>query len=155
MNNSSLIEHLKEFYSEQDNRNFNVLDFVGAYGSPLLALAYAKLFWADFVEFKEMIFLSDNLSDDGKEKIEELLNNDYKNQVIEKSFNLIEVPSDIFGKNAGDTYDEEDYQLAKILKQIWTCKLEIDFPTKEFQIEILSPEETGGEVGIIFFQRTS
>ena len=155
MENSLLIEHLKEFYSKEDTRNFNVLNFVGAYGSPLLALAYAKLFWADFVEFKEMIFLADNLSEDAKEKIEELLDNNYKNKEIEKSFNLIEVPSGIFGKNAGDTYDEEDYQLAEILKQIWACKLEIDFPTKEFQIEVLSPEDTGGEVGIAFFQKTA
>jgi hypothetical protein len=155
MENSLLIEHLKEFYSEKDTRNFNVLDFVGAYGSPLLALAYAKLFWADFVEFKEMVFLADKLSEEAKEEIEELLENNYKNQEIEKSFNLIEVPSSIFGKNAGDTYDEEDYRLAETLKQIWSCKLEIDFPTKEFQFEVLSPEDTSGEAAIIFFQRTA
>ncbi len=153
MENALLVEHLKEFYSDEDTRNFNVLDFVGAFGSPLLAIAYSKLFWADFIEFREMVFLSENFNEDVKKKIGELLENNSIKQDIEKSFNLFEVPSSFFGKNSGDTYDGEDYQLAEILKQSWRCKLEKDFPSKEFKVEILSADTTGGEVGVIFYQK--
>lgn len=153
MEDSLLIEHLTEYYTDKDTRNFTILDFVGAYGSPLLALAYSKLFWAGFVEFKGMIFLSDNFDKDKEEKIEELLKKGHTMQEIEKSFNWLEVPSGIFGKNAGDTYDDEDYYLAETLTQTWSCKLEKDFPNKSFCVKVLSPEETGGEVGVIFFQK--
>lgn len=155
MKDSLLIEHLKEFYIGEETQNFNILDFVGAFGSPLLALAYAKLFCPVFIEYKGMIFLSDSFSKNAREKVDGLLRNSHKKQEIEKSFNSFEIPSYFFNKNAGDTYDEEDYHLAEILKQTWGYKLKTDFPDRKFHIEILSTEETGGEVSLILFQETA
>lgn len=59
MKEELIIEHLKKIYSDKDTTNFDLLDFVGAFGSIPMALAYSKLFWPDFVEFYEMIFLKD------------------------------------------------------------------------------------------------
>ncbi len=56
MHGNLLINHLKEFHAKADTSNFNVLDFVSAFGNPLEALAYSYLFWPDFVEFEGMIF---------------------------------------------------------------------------------------------------
>jgi hypothetical protein len=51
-----LIQHLKKFRAEADTSNFDVLDFVSAFGNPLEALAYSYLFWPDFIEFEGMGF---------------------------------------------------------------------------------------------------
>ena len=44
MSDKLLIDHLKEFHAKADTNNFNVLDFVSAFGNPLEALAYSYLF---------------------------------------------------------------------------------------------------------------
>ncbi|HUF05705.1 MAG TPA: hypothetical protein VMM38_16205 [Aridibacter sp.] len=153
MNNDSLVEHLSEHFSESDTKNFDVLDFVGAFGSPLLALAYSKLIWPDFSTYKDMIFLSEFLDDECKGRIDLMLEEGSSAKQIEESFNFFEVPSSFFGRNAGDTVVEEDLQLARVLSETWSAKLARDFPSLDFRVLVLNdPEETGGEIGIQFFR---
>lgn len=157
MDNSELIEHLTEYYSGKGSKNFNVLDFVGAFGSPLLAVAYSKLFWPDFSEFEDMIFLSDHLEmayvkSEQPQQIKECLAESWEKQRIEYSFNLCDVPESFFNKNAGDTYDSEDEYLANVLAQMWKSKLTHQFPSRNFNVEVLTPEENGGEFAVTFYQ---
>ena len=153
MKNAELIEHLKEYYAGKDTKNFNILDFVGAYGSPLLAIAYYKLFSPDFIEYRGMIFMADEFDDKGRIDVDHLLEQkNLSKKEIEQSYDWFEIPSGFFAKSAGDTYDDEDEYLAEILCRTWKLKLEADFPDKRFVVKLLDPEETGGEIGIAFYQ---
>jgi len=42
MRDELLVNHLKEFHAKADTSNFDVLDFVSAFGSPVEALAYTS-----------------------------------------------------------------------------------------------------------------
>lgn len=152
MKNEELIEHLKEYYSDKDTKGFNILDFV-AFGSPLLAIAYYKLFFPDFVEYRGMIFMADEFYDEDRIDVDHLLEQEnLSKKEIEQSYDWSEIPSGFFGKNAGDTYDDEDDYLAEILCQTWKCKLEADFPGKRFVVELVDAKETGGEIAVVFYQ---
>lgn len=153
MNEEDLITHLQEYFERENTRNFSVLDFVGAFGSPLLAIGYSKLFWPQFCAFEDMIFLADSIEDaEAKRRVKKCLHESWDKQEIEKSFSLCEIPEYFFNKNLGDTYDEEDEYLAEILTQMWGCKLAKDFPSRTFNVEIVPPEENGGNLAITFYQ---
>ncbi|MBX3282036.1 MAG: hypothetical protein KF756_06115 [Acidobacteria bacterium] len=156
MRELTFTKRLKAYFSSEDTRNFSVLDFVGTFGSPLIALAYAKLFWPDFVEFKGMIFVGDNFDRETKDRIDAILHSSEAEREdfsgIEKSFNFFEVPSYFFGRHAGDTNEEEDRYLAEKLAEMWKCKLSMDFPERSFVIKLIEPEESGGEIALMFYQ---
>ncbi len=154
MNENFLIEHLHKVYSKHDTSNFNILDFMSAFGSPLDALVYSRLFWPEFIEFKEMIFLKESIADeDDKHKIAETLKRYGGDKTkTEQSFNLIEVPSGLFSHGLGDTTEEEDRWLAEQLSEMWLRRLQFLYTNRKFEVMVLDPEETGGEVGVIFYQ---
>ena len=39
-----------------------------------------------------------------------------------------------------------------ILIEMWQCRLRMLFPNRNFKVELLTAEETGGEMGILFYQ---
>ena len=47
---------LSKKYSGHDTTNFGVSDFLAAFGSPVDALLYLRLFWPEFVCFEGMVF---------------------------------------------------------------------------------------------------
>lgn len=154
MQETDLIKRLAVLFSEHDTTNFNVLDYVYAVGSPLQALMYLKLFWPEFVEIEEMIFLKDNIeNEENRRSVLEYFNEHNRDRLsTEQAFNLLEIPSDIFGKNMGETTDEEDQYLAVKLVEMWQYRLHLVYPSRSFKVELLAAEETGGEIGILFYQ---
>lgn len=154
MNDQYFLGRLRERYREHDTSNFNVLDFVGAFGSPFEALAYSRLFWPDFVEINDMVFLKETIeNDDDRERLRkahERYGGDRR--MTEESFNLVEVPSTLFGPRLGETTEVEDRWLAERLVEMWRARLHALFPDKRFTVRLVDPEESGGEVGIVFHQ---
>jgi len=153
MCNEDLLAHFREVvFKGQDTSGFNYFDFLHAYGSPLDALFYSQLFYPDFVEIKGMIFLKETIEDDNDEaRLDEaLIRYEYDKSKIEQSFNIVEVPS-LFGKNLAETTDEEDLVLTTRLAKMWQYKLQSTYPERKFTVQILSAEETGGEVGFSFY----
>jgi hypothetical protein len=150
----NLIKRLSTLYTEKDTINFNVLDYVYAVGSPLQALMYSKLFWPEFIEIEDMVFLKDRIEDedDRRAVLKVLEQHEGNRRKTEQAFNLSEIPPDIFGKNMGETTEEEDRYLAEILVEMWQCRLRILFPNRSFKVVLLTAEETGGEIGILFYQ---
>lgn len=153
MKNEEIIESLKIYFPKEDCTNFEIGDFVSAFGSPLLAIAYSKLFWPEFVEFEGMVFLAEAFDNEAQQRVSEALKQNIESKSeIEEAFNLYEVPSYFFGTNAGDTTEDEDHELAKIMAEMWMAKLRMDFPNKAFKMEIVPPEVSGGEVSLLFYQ---
>ena len=149
-----LIKRLSSLYTEQDTTNFNVLDYVYDFGSPLQALMYSKLFWPEFIEIEDMVFLKDRMEDedDRRAVLKVLEQHEGNRSKTEQAFNLFEIPQDMFGKKMGETTEEEDRYLAEILVEMWQCRLQMLFPNRSFKVMLLTAEETGGEKGILFYQ---
>jgi hypothetical protein len=150
---TDLLSVLKQKYKNQDSTGFNYFDFLHAEGSPFNALFYSQLFWPEFIEIDGMVFLRETIEDNSdKKRLYEALDL-YEGDKIktEQSFNLVEIPS-LFGKNSTETTEEEDMYLADRLAEMWRCKLAADFTDREFVVKVLSPEETGGELALIFYR---
>jgi hypothetical protein len=134
--------------------DFSPFDLLHAEGSPLMALFYARLFWPDFVELDGMVFLSEAVAtDEARARVSAAVVREQDDlTAVERSFNLVEVPS-LFGRRMGETTDEEDEVLAHILAAMWKCRLSSCFPGRAFEVRVVSPAESGGEVAVEFYQQ--
>jgi hypothetical protein len=134
-----------------------MLDFVAAFGSPLQALMYSRLFWPEFVEIDGMVFLKESMEyDDDRRRLAEALEY-YGGDLTqtEQSFNLVEVPSSLFTdyEALNETTEEEDLWLAQRLAQMWRACLSNRYPGREFILEVLQEDTGGGDaVSVIFYQ---
>ena len=153
MKDEQLVERLRTITPDRDTTGFNIFDFLHMEGSPLLALLYSRLFWPAFVEIDGMVFLKETFEDmDDYRRLAEAFERYGRDpQKTEQAFNLVEVPS-LFGRRLGETTDEEDVFLAERLAEMWRCRLQQLYPQRRFMVEVLKPEQTGGEVGVIFYQ---
>lgn len=154
---AKLLERLKHKHSDLDATQFSVLDFLGPIGSPLHALMYARLFWPDFVELDGMVFRQEVMADDLDYANARRMLSDVggDREQLEKILNLTEIPSAIFSKAVLESTDEEDRMLAKYLCEMWSARLAQVFPDRSFLVELVEPEDTGGEIGVVFFQPRS
>lgn len=100
-----------------------------------------------------MIFLKESMEyEDDRQRLADALAR-YGNDrtQTEQSFNLVEVPSMLFTTRAGETTEEEDLWLAQRLAEMWRARLFHRYPDRAFTVEVLDPEVTGGDVGVIFY----
>jgi hypothetical protein len=157
MRDDDLINKLRKSYSAEDieTNDFNVEDMIFAFGSPLDAFLYLRLFWPEFVEINNMIFLKGMIeSEKDNHRLATVFEQNEGNiQQTEQEFNLIEVPSDLFGQPDEEITEDEYHWLAKRLAEIWTYRLQSLFPQRQFVVKVLNSQETGGDVGILFHQK--
>jgi hypothetical protein len=153
MRDEFLVDHLKEFHAGANTSNFNVLDFVSAFGSPLYALAYSKLFWPDFVEFEGMIFLKENVEDEeDRSRIRGALAKFSTREEVERSFNQFMIPDIFFSAGLGTTTGDENLSLAERMAEMWVARLARLFPNKKCAVELQLPEDTGEGPTIVVYQ---
>ena len=106
MNEDALLKKLREVYTalDVDTSGFGLPDMTYAFGSPLDALMYSGLFWPAFVEIDGMVFLKGTIEDDeDRQRLKEAFeqhNGDVAR--TEEDFNLVEIPSDLFGRRAAE-----------------------------------------------------
>ena len=154
MDDNYLISRLKTKYSDKDTTNFNVFDFLSAFGSPLDAIVYSKLFWPEFVEVDDMVFLKERFeTEEDHISLKEVFRKYGGDRCkVEQAFNFYEIPWDFLCGRVGETTEEEDDWLAERLVEMWAACLRLLYPERRFIVKLLEPEETGGEIGIIFYQ---
>ena len=101
-----------------------------------------------------MIFLKESMEyEDDRQRLADALERYGGNRTqTEQSFNLVEVPSTLFTRHKGDTTEVEDQWLAQRLVQMWLAGLRHSYPDRDLVVKVLDPEDTGGEVGVIFYQ---
>jgi hypothetical protein len=134
-----LVRHLKDFHRDADTSHFGVLDFASAFGSPLYALVYSKLFWPDFVEFEGMIFHASIMeSEEDRVRVRKALSEGKTRQEVETSFNSFDIPSDFFASNRGSTTVAEQVLLANRMKDMWRLRLKELFPRRNITVEVTS-----------------
>jgi hypothetical protein len=148
-----LISHLKEAHEGTDTSNFEVLDFVSAFGNPLDAFAYSYLFWPDFVEFEGTIFHQGVIEDeDDRSRIRVALSTFSTPQEVEQSFNQFLIPNDFFSAGLSTTSDEENIYLAERLAEIWKIRLAGLFPNKKCIVELQLEQENHEGPTIVVYQ---
>ncbi|HDH04697.1 MAG TPA: hypothetical protein ENH01_03150 [Nitrospirae bacterium] len=154
MNDEHLIDRLKEKYKDHDTTNFNVFDFLHAFGSGFEALFYSMLFWPEFIEIDDMIFLKGTIeNDEDRQRLTDTFEKYGKDRfATEKDFNCIEI-SYLFGPRTAESTEEEDLWLAERLVEMWRCRLQVLYPKRNFVVNVLDPRETNNEVAILFFQK--
>ena len=142
VNDEEVIRHLKEIHSDADTSNFKVLDFASAFGSPMDALVYSKLFWPDFFEFENMIFLSTILeSEDDRSRVRAAISKGASKAEIEKSFNTFDISSDFFASCRASMTEAEEDTLAERMAEMWRARLKQLFPTRDFDVEVAYPPD--------------
>ena len=153
INEKKVIQRLHDRKYEP-SENFVLTDYAFKYGSPLDLLMYSKILWPDFIEIEGMVFCSILVED--KEDEQRVLNYFIESkgdkQKTEQSFNLIEIPSSLFGKNANEADAEILLMIANLLCEMWLSRLALSYPTRKFRFRILAPEETGDELAVMFYQ---
>lgn len=77
-----------------------------------------------------------------------------RKEEIESSFNFLEI-GDIFQASGCDTSDAEDEYLAELIAEAWRNLLARRYPDREFVVEVVPAEVTGGTVGVHFFESRS
>ena len=98
-----------------------------------------------------MVFLKETIEDDDRDRLDRALEHyDGDKTKIEQSFNLTEIPY-LFGRNISETTAEEDLMLTERLAEMWRYRLQMIYPERKFTVRILSAEDTGDEIGIIFY----
>ncbi|MCP3995500.1 MAG: hypothetical protein GY722_10605 [bacterium] len=154
MDRATLLKRLLGLFPGEDNTGFNAFDLIHKFGSPLTALLYSELFWPEFVEFEDMVFLASDVEDDhDRDRIMAALEHyDGDKQKTEGSFNYVEVPL-LFGNRIGESSDIEDRLLTARIAAMWRARLAEQFPGRIFKVAIAEPGDSG-EVGIRFFQAT-
>ena len=150
-----LIEQLAQKHDQNDTTNFKVLDFVAAFGSPLDAVMYTRLFWPEFVEIDDMILLGSVIeSEEDKHNLRNTLRNYNGDRCkTERDFNFIEIPSHVFSSyRIAECTESLSYYLVTVISEMWASRLHMTYPDRRFSVCVLSPEDTGGEYGIVFHQ---
>ena len=149
-----LLRILRRRSSDRDVTGFTVLDFIYAAGSPVDALLYSWLLWPDLTEIEGAVLLRDNVeTEDDVARVRASVRERGPAEA-EKAFNLREF-SDLFGKGLAEIDDDAAEMLLTRLAEMWRGRLQAQFPERPFAVEVLSPDDTGGDIGIIFYQTGS
>lgn len=139
MTSEELVAELKRLHAGQNTKNFNAYDFISAFGSPVEAVMYSKLFWPDFIEVNGMIIRSDVIDDESDRRriIEELkLCNDDARQV-EYSYNRLDIPYGIFAtRRAYECSEIILKEMLKTLVEMWRSRLSQLFQDRRFNVAI-------------------
>jgi hypothetical protein len=151
---SFLLDALRKKYADHDTTRFGIADFLGAFGSPVDAIMYLRLFWPEFIRFEGMVFRQETLEDeDDRRRVREVLGEYAGNRSrTERTFNIIEVPYGVFSRG-GESEDEIDEFLVQNLMELWKYRLAASLPELEFTVEAVSPETNAGERAVTFYAR--
>lgn len=133
-------------------------DLLHSHGSASQALLYSVLYVPQFLELGDSIVL--RLTVPTKEEEERFLalrgqvTSSASLEQLEASFNFLETGY-IFDAQGRDSSDDEDDVLSHLLVRSWRGLLTTTYPNRRFVVEVVAPEQTGGVVGIQFYELRS
>ena len=145
------MQQLKEILCNHfpDNGNFDVEDYVHAYGDPRQALLLFRVFWPEFTIVAGNIVLKSRIdAEGGPDKLLSLLENEQDREKVLSGYRWVEVPY-LFGDRLSLS-EVEDRYLAKLIAEVWKGALCSQFPEQQFHVQVLPPSVTGSVVGVGF-----
>ena len=137
MTSEELVVELTRFHAGQNAKHFNTYDFISAFGSPLEAVMYSKLFWPDFIELEGMVIRSDVIDDESDRNriIESLQLCNYEVQQLEYSVNRLDIPYGVFAtRRAYECSEIVMKEMLKTLVEMWRARLSLLFQDRRFNV---------------------
>ncbi len=130
-----------------------MLDVLYAHGSGIDALVYAELFWPMFAEHRGMVVRTLEWSSGEQRELLDAALDRYRGDLTqaEQSVNWVDI-GELFGPRKLESSADDDLALARLLQQMWVARLTQLFPDKQFAVQVIGGEETGGGPGISFWQ---
>ena len=145
---SKIIEDLLyKHFNNKGYKDHDSWDYLFNQGNEAEALMYSELFWPDFKLVEGMVFL--NVTDLDNLGASIIKHNDNKKE-IEQAYNFVET-MELFGKYTIDLTDEEYDIFVNRLVEMWSAKLKLQFPDRNYIVERIDNEEID-EYGIWFYQ---
>jgi hypothetical protein len=129
---------------------FGFWDYLNAKGNFEMAVAFAKLFWPDFVEVEGHIFLSEMYEEAQFREWQKALQEVSRVEAVVNHLHIY----DLFLNNDASAALELELleYLAQVLLKCWAYALNEQFPDKYFEFTYASEPEEYGPV-ISFFQK--
>lgn len=145
------VDQLKDFqtWKSANSESFSLGNYLFGVSSLEIAIAFTKLFWADFLEHEGGFFLMDGFTVETYDQWKEKLGSDIKS--IEKVMNLRHI--DDFLPGADDTSRNNLIYFGQTIADMWESKLTKIFLGKLFLVECDFDEaDLASEITITFCQ---
>ena len=154
MNNDEILIPDLSKWRKFNGNDFSIEDWIAGEGNIRLTIAYSFLFWPEFIEYDGCVILKNHFSIENFEnwKTAEYVENYAQIESVLNHIHLL----DLFGTD--EKRDEINYEqilfLGKKLCEIYSAKLKVDFPEKEFIFNFNGDEklEAFDEYEISFYQ---
>jgi hypothetical protein len=105
---------------------------VNAVGSYDHAIAYASIFWPDFFLRDDCVFRLDPTSENYATWMSTLHGDRSKVEAVINHLHIL----DMFASGDFEPTPQVVLHVARLLKDMWSCKLQRDFPERQFKVEI-------------------
>jgi hypothetical protein len=140
-------DHLKNFqrWKQANGDDFSLWDYLSRVSRVELAIAFTKLFWPDFVEHENGIFLFEAFNIQVYEQWKTELGNDIAS--IERVMNHQHIDDILQG--AEKVGIENLLYLGQSITQMWETRLKLLYPQRRFQMICNQDEST---VVVTFYQ---
>lgn len=149
------LNNYREWQKANDNTKFSLYDYIhGLTVEKVIPIdfyiASLKLFNPDFISVDNCIFLKEEYEET---KYFDLLKQQYSKRDLEYWINLVNLDG-LFDTGAieiDDSFLTSCLYLGEQLVNLWSSKLYIDFPSKQFHVECI---QEANEVYIVFYEQT-
>lgn len=132
----NIIGEYVEWKKANENK-FSWWNYVNLKADLKTALAFAKFFSPELIQYKGCIILKDKFNKENFDLWQAECN--FQKTDIEKIVNLYEV-ADFFHINTGadDNYNEQLYALGQVLKYYWSISFKEQFPNNNIVVEVFT-----------------
>lgn len=145
---ADLIPELREW---NDGRGISLADWANAVGRYDYVVAYASTFWPDFFVRDDCVFRLDP----DKENLAAWMSTlDNDRSQVEAVINHLHILDMFTSKDFKPTLQVVRH-IARLLKDMWSCKLQRDFPERQFRVEVSDGTPDLLTYEVTFFQDRS
>jgi hypothetical protein len=138
MDFNELIPELSQWNS---GKGIHISDWINCIGNFEAAIGYGSLFWPEFIEHDGCILLAASFEPENYRSWMKQLHGD--RTAVERALNHRHLGD--FFPNAPAKSMQQKFYMARLLKEIWECKLARDFPGQTIVVELIDCEERGEE----------
>jgi hypothetical protein len=126
---AELIPELREW---NEGRGISLADWANAVGRYDYAVAYASIFWPDFFLRDDCVFRLDPKGENYAAWMSELEGDRSKVEAMINHLHIL----DMFTSEGFEPTPQVVVQISRVLQDMWSCKLQRDFPERRFKVEI-------------------
>ncbi|WP_435623779.1 hypothetical protein [Flagellimonas sp.] len=155
INELKLIPELKDWKKENGD-DFDLQDWVTCEGNIRLAIGYSTIFWPEFLEYDNCIFIKSHFSPDNYEEWTKSKSiSDYRQ--IESVINHIHILDFFTFEKQNEINVEQVKYLGCILQEIYAAKLKTEFPNRKFTVTFNGKEKLEDliEYQLTFYQENN